>query len=360
MIGLRRRTSAARRASCSRSTGRSRCAARRSPTRPPPRASSSARSPAGDRIAVFAVGKRAVQLTDFSPSKSDADAALRTIEVDAVRGTALYDAVVLAVAGACGRRPGRPRARPPHRRAGSLERCVPRPGDRRRARGQGRPSIRSRSRARASGPDPLQRLAQETGGRYSAPAAPPTLHAIYAALATELRRTWQRFLRHHRPPGREHRAASQPPARRARGCRTGEARPQSRRRSSKLPSPLLETRADLVVALDRRPVRSARNARSSCRAPVRLRAAAPIAPHLGEARAQATRRARAGALRDRLDRSAGDRGCLRAPAASGTSSTGCSSAPTFRSARSSSSTSTVGAALLAGLVLVAASAAASW
>ena len=52
--------------------------------------------PASDRIAVVAVGKQAFQLTGFSPAASDAASALRTLEVDKVPGTALYDAVVLS------------------------------------------------------------------------------------------------------------------------------------------------------------------------------------------------------------------------------------------------------------------------
>ena len=40
-------------------------------------------------------------------------------------------------------------------------------------------------------PAPLKRLASETGGRYSGAAGTASLQAIYAALAQELRRTWQ-------------------------------------------------------------------------------------------------------------------------------------------------------------------------
>ena len=50
--------------------------------------------PASDRIAVVAVGKQAFQLTGFSSGTAEADSALRGLEVDKVRGTALYDAVI--------------------------------------------------------------------------------------------------------------------------------------------------------------------------------------------------------------------------------------------------------------------------
>ncbi len=54
------------------------------------------KKPSSDRIAIVAVGKRAVQLTGFSSSTIDVDAALRGVEVDTVQGTALYDAIVLS------------------------------------------------------------------------------------------------------------------------------------------------------------------------------------------------------------------------------------------------------------------------
>ena len=52
--------------------------------------------PARDRIALVAVGKKAVQLTDFATNPAETDAALRTIEVDKVRGTALYDGILVS------------------------------------------------------------------------------------------------------------------------------------------------------------------------------------------------------------------------------------------------------------------------
>ena len=74
-------------------------------------ASAAARSfirskPRNDRVAVVAVGERAVLLTGFSSSRIDADAALRTMSVDTVRGTALYDAVVLSAQALAADAPG--------------------------------------------------------------------------------------------------------------------------------------------------------------------------------------------------------------------------------------------------------------
>jgi hypothetical protein len=99
--------------------------------------------PRSDRIAIVAAGKKAVQLTGFSTSPIDADSALRTLEVDRVQGTALYDAVVLTAqalaADVHAARVGRTC------RATRASRRLSPPPARRRS-----PSIRSRSRARAS------------------------------------------------------------------------------------------------------------------------------------------------------------------------------------------------------------------
>ena len=146
--------------------------------------------PARDRIAIVAVGQRAIQLTDFSTSAAVADSALRNIRVDRVRGTALYDAVLLSVQ--------------------SLE------ADRSGARvlvlltdGQEVSSDATLDTVIAAArvakvtvypiaiespsfrPAPLQRLAEETGGRYQGASGTGALQAIYASLSQELRRTWQ-------------------------------------------------------------------------------------------------------------------------------------------------------------------------
>ena len=145
--------------------------------------------PAGDRIAVVAVGRRAVQLTQFSALPADADAALRAIEVDKIRGTALYDSIVLSVEALAGDRSGARvlvlltdgqevssetslnQAITAARKAGVTVYPI----------GIESPSFR---------PAPLERLARETGGRYQGAAGTAALHAIYASLAQELRRTW--------------------------------------------------------------------------------------------------------------------------------------------------------------------------
>jgi tight adherence protein B len=146
--------------------------------------------PASDRIAVVAVGKQAFQLTAFSSAPSDADSALRTLEVDRVRGTALYDAVVLS---------SQLLASDVHQARvlvlltdgqevsskASLDEAIAAARD-------ARVSVYPIAIESASfKPAPLKRLAAETGGRYTGAAGTAALHAIYTALAQELRRTWQ-------------------------------------------------------------------------------------------------------------------------------------------------------------------------
>ena len=146
--------------------------------------------PARDRIAVVAVGKRAIQLTDFSTSAAQADSALRNIRVDSVRGTALYDAVLLSVEALVADRSG---ARvlvlltdgQEVSSDASLDAVI---AAAREAEVTVYPiAIESPSFR----PAPLQRLAEETGGRYQGASGSGALQAIYASLSQELRRTWQ-------------------------------------------------------------------------------------------------------------------------------------------------------------------------
>ena len=146
--------------------------------------------PAQDRVAVVAVGKKAVQLTSFSSNPAEADAALRTIEVDKVRGTALYDGILVSTqALAADINPTRVLILLTDGQEvssdASLEQAI---ASAREAHvavypiGIESPSFR---------PAPLQRLAEKTGGRYVGASGTKDLKQIYAALAEELRRTWQ-------------------------------------------------------------------------------------------------------------------------------------------------------------------------
>lgn len=149
-----------------------------------------ATKPRRDRVAVLAVGREAVQLSSFSSAAAEADAALRSLKVDDVRGTALYDGVILAAQGLAadvnatrvlilltdGQEVSSDATL-----AGAIDAA-------RRANvavypiGIESPSFR---------PAPLIRLAEKTGGRYVGASGTEDLKAIYARLAEELRRTWQ-------------------------------------------------------------------------------------------------------------------------------------------------------------------------
>jgi len=146
--------------------------------------------PARDRIAVVAVGKRAVQLTDFSRSAAEADAALRNMRVDGVRGTALYDAVLLSVQAL------------EAQRSGARVLVLLTDGQEVSSDASLNSVIAAAREAEVTvypiaiespsfRPAPLQRLAEETGGRYQGASGTGALQAIYASLGEELRRTWQ-------------------------------------------------------------------------------------------------------------------------------------------------------------------------
>jgi tight adherence protein B len=143
-----------------------------------------------DRLSVVVFGSRAVQLTRFSSSTTDADNALRTLSVDPKEGTALNDALVLAV-----------------RSFGSQE-------DRARVvvlltDGQDVSSNASLAEALAAarkagvvvypiaigGSDattaPLRQMANATGGAFKAAATTAALAGVYSSVAAELKRTWR-------------------------------------------------------------------------------------------------------------------------------------------------------------------------
>jgi tight adherence protein B len=148
-----------------------------------------ATKPPSDRISVVAFGSEAVALTGFSTSTTDAEGALRALNIDPVKGTALYDAVVLAAEQAASE------ANPARvlivltdgDDAGSeaeLAQAVE------AARDFG---VRIYAIAITSGrfsPAPLQQLARESGGSYYGTPSTEALTGAYQAIGEELRRTW--------------------------------------------------------------------------------------------------------------------------------------------------------------------------
>jgi tight adherence protein B len=149
-----------------------------------------AAKPSSDRIELVVFGSRALALTGFSGSAIDVDTALRTLGVDDVQGTALYDAVVLAAADL--RREALPGKvlvvlTDGANRGGSatLGQAI---GAARAAGVVVYPiAIASKQLAVA----PLRRLARATGGSFHAAASSGALTDVYVRVARELRRTWR-------------------------------------------------------------------------------------------------------------------------------------------------------------------------
>src|SRR5919106_1000352 len=149
-----------------------------------------AAKPPEDRIAVATFATQPSVLTSFQASTTDADSALRTIEVDPVRGTTLYDAVAVA--------------------ANSLASetylgrvvIVVTDGNETRSKATLEDAIAAAHNAGASvyvvaiesrlfDPEPLQQLAEKSGGNYYPAASSEALDDVYASIAEELSRTWR-------------------------------------------------------------------------------------------------------------------------------------------------------------------------
>ena len=149
-----------------------------------------AAKPAEDRIAIATFATEPLMLTGFSTSTTDADSTLRSISVDSVQGTTLYDALVLS--------------------AGSLSSedllgrviIVVTDGNETRSEATLDEAITAAQDAGVSiyvvgiessqfNPAPLQELADSTGGKYYGTASTEALAEVYTSIAEELSRTWR-------------------------------------------------------------------------------------------------------------------------------------------------------------------------
>jgi len=144
----------------------------------------------GDKVAVFSFGRHALQLTGFSTSAGQADSALGGLAVDAASGTALYDAVV---AGARSLRSSAGNGRvivvlTDGRDVSSLATLDQ--------------AVAAAHRANAAvytigiegtdfEPGALRSLSRATGGTYHSAGSAAELQQVYAALSSELERTWR-------------------------------------------------------------------------------------------------------------------------------------------------------------------------
>jgi tight adherence protein B len=149
-----------------------------------------AAKPQGDRIAVFTFATKPVMMSRFATSTIDADIALRSIPVDKMQGTTLYDAIVLSA---------RQLANEP---LPSRVIIIVTDGNETRSDATLRDAITAAQDAGAGvyvvaiesakfTPEPLKRLARDTGGTYYGAASSDALAGVYRSIAAELSRTWR-------------------------------------------------------------------------------------------------------------------------------------------------------------------------
>jgi tight adherence protein B len=149
-----------------------------------------AAKPAADRIAVASFATRPLILTEFSTGRSDADGALRTIKVDPVQGTTLYDALVRA-SSTLSEEPLAARVV-----------IVVTDGNETRSDATLTDAIEAARKAGTAvyvvaiesskfNPEPLRKLAAGTGGAYRGTSSSAALRQAYEGIAAELRRTWR-------------------------------------------------------------------------------------------------------------------------------------------------------------------------
>jgi tight adherence protein B len=149
-----------------------------------------AAKPPSDRLEIVAFGSRAAALTQFSGATIDADIVLRTLDVDDVQGTALYDAVVLASRDL--RRealPGKVLVLLTDGANLGGEATLAQAINQAKVTGTAVYPIAITSDQIAV--KPLRRLARATGGSFYAAPSSSALAGVYARVAAELRRTWR-------------------------------------------------------------------------------------------------------------------------------------------------------------------------
>lgn len=149
-----------------------------------------AAKPSADRIAVSAYATQALMLTGFSTSTTDADAALRSIEVDSREGTRMYDDLVLGAKSLS------------HESAPGRVIIAVTDGNETESTASLKDVISTANAAhvsiyvvaiqsRAFTPAPLKEMATRTGGKYYAATSAGLLRRIYQNIANELSRTWR-------------------------------------------------------------------------------------------------------------------------------------------------------------------------
>jgi tight adherence protein B len=152
-----------------------------------------------DRIAVVAFGSRASSLTNFSSARIDVDSALRDLAVDSREGTALYDAVAKS-AEMLGAEDNPARVLIVLTDGADVSSSTSLAAAVRAAHRAGVAVYTIGIEAEQFAPQPLQRIADETGGTYRAASSTGALTGVYASIASELKRTWRlRYVTAARP-----------------------------------------------------------------------------------------------------------------------------------------------------------------
>jgi tight adherence protein B len=149
-----------------------------------------AAKPLEDRIAVVTYATEPLLLTGFQTSTTDADSALRSISVNPVGGTTLYDAVVLssnslASEAYLGRVIILVTDGNETQSEATLDETIA------AAQNAGAAVYVVGIESNAFNPAPLQRIAEETGGNYYGAADSAALAEVYSSIAEELSRTWR-------------------------------------------------------------------------------------------------------------------------------------------------------------------------
>ncbi|HSK17431.1 MAG TPA: vWA domain-containing protein, partial [Gaiellaceae bacterium] len=149
-----------------------------------------AAKPAEDRIAVATYATEAQLLTGFQTSTTDADSALRSISIDDEPGTKLWDSLVLSANSLAsetylGRVIVIVTDGNESRSEATLDDVIA------AAQNAGAPVYVVAIESRLFTPEPLRRLAEETGGSYYGAASSEALAGVYRSIADELSRTWR-------------------------------------------------------------------------------------------------------------------------------------------------------------------------
>jgi tight adherence protein B len=146
--------------------------------------------PSADRIAITTFATQAVALTGFTTATINADTALRTLAVDSVDGTTLWDAVVLSARSLAGERlPARVVILVTDGNETMSEASLAEAT--RAANDAGVAVYTIAIESPRFTPAPLKELAEKTGGTYYGAASSEALAQIYESIAEELERTWQ-------------------------------------------------------------------------------------------------------------------------------------------------------------------------